>query len=71
MVGCFSLLIPNDIQEYMKITPKASTVKEKICAHCILKETCGDLPGLCMLLYYVLIAVVIVGLSYLLITMKL
>jgi len=55
----------------MKTTTKASTIKEKICAHCILKETCGDLPGLCMLFYYVLIASVIIGLSYLLITMKL
>jgi len=55
----------------MKIPTKTSTVKEKICAHCMLKKTCGDLPGLCMLLYYVLIAVVIVGLSYMFITMKL
>ena len=55
----------------MKTTTKSSTVKEKICTHCMLKETCGDLPGLCMLLYYFLIALVVVGLSYFLITMKL
>lgn len=54
-----------------KVELKTLTIKEKICAHCMLKETCGDLPGLCMLLYYALIAVVIVGLSYFLITMKL
>jgi hypothetical protein len=55
----------------MKITTKASTTKEKICAHCMFKKTCGDLPGLCMLLHYGLIALVIVVLAYLLITMSL
>ena len=70
LLRCRSLLKLR-FQEYMKKTTKASTFKEKICAHCMLKETCGDLPGLCMLLYYALIASVIVGLSYLLITMKL
>ena len=55
----------------MKTTTKDLTVKEKICARCMLKGTCGDLPGLCMLFYYGLIASVIIGLSYLLITMKL
>jgi len=55
----------------MKKTKKASTVKEMICARCLMKDTCGDLPGLCMLVYYALIALVVVGLSYFLITMKL
>jgi hypothetical protein len=55
----------------MKITTNASAVKEKICSHCKFKETCGDLPGLCMQFYYALIALVIVGLAYMLITMKL
>jgi len=55
----------------MKIITKNSTLKEKICSRCALKDTCGDLPGLCMLLYYALIAAVIIGLAYFLITMKL
>ena len=50
---------------------KPSTVKEKICAHCLLKDTCGDLRGLCIWSFYTLITSVIVGLSYFLITMKL
>ena len=55
----------------MKKPSKTSTVKKKICAHCVLKDTCGDLPGLCMMFYYALIALVIAGLTYLFITMKL
>jgi hypothetical protein len=55
----------------MKMNIKAPKLKEKICANCALKETCGDLPGLCILIYYALIALVVVGLAYFLITMTL
>lgn len=55
----------------MKILSKPSTLKQKICDHCVFKDSCGDLPGLCILLFYVLIATVVVGLGYMLITMKL
>lgn len=55
----------------MKITTKAATIKNKICKNCVLKKSCGDLPGFCMMLHYALIAVVVVVLSYFLITMKL
>ena len=55
----------------MKKTTKISTAKEKICAHCMFKKTCGDLPGLCLLLHYGLYALVVAILAYLLITMDL
>lgn len=54
----------------MKTTAKVST-KKKICASCMFKDTCGDLPGFCMLLPYGLIASVIIMLSYFLLTMDL
>ena len=54
-----------------KITIKSSKIKEKICDTCGLRKTCGDLPGFCVLLYYVPIALVVAGLVYLLITMSL
>jgi hypothetical protein len=55
----------------MKIIDKDLKIKEKICAGCKLKKACGDLPGFCMLVYYGLIAVVVVMLIYFLITMSL
>ena len=55
----------------MKILGKPSTMKQKRCDHCVFKDSCGDLPGLCILLFYVLIAAVVAGLAYMLITMKL
>ncbi len=55
----------------MKLKIKSSKLKEKICENCILKKSCGDLPGFCMLIYYVPIALVVLGLVYLLITMTL
>ena len=55
----------------MKITTKTSTMKKKICASCTFKGTCGDLPGFCMLLPYGLIALVIIMLTYFLVTMDL
>jgi hypothetical protein len=54
-----------------KIIIKPSKIKEKICDTCGLQNTCGDLPGFCALIYYIPIALVIVGLAYLLITMNL
>ena len=53
----------------MKI--KRTKVKEKICETCGLQNTCGDLPGFCVLIYSVPIVLVVVGLAYLLITMNL
>jgi hypothetical protein len=55
----------------MKIKIKRSKIKEKICDTCGLQNYCGDLPGFCALIYFVPIALVIAGLAYLLITMKL
>jgi hypothetical protein len=55
----------------MKILSKPSSMKQKICDHCVFKDSCGDLPGLCILLFYTAIAAVVVGLAYMLITMKL
>ncbi|NOQ89012.1 MAG: hypothetical protein GQ550_08820 [Gammaproteobacteria bacterium] len=55
----------------MKITTKILTTKEKICDKCPVKTSCGDLPGFCMLLYYALIASLVVVLLYFLITMSL
>lgn len=55
----------------MKKIIKTSTVKEKVCETCMFKKTCGDLPGLCMLLHYGLIALVIIVLGYFLMTMDL
>ena len=43
----------------MKLKIKSSKLKEKICENCILKKSCGDLPGFCMLIYYVPIALVV------------
>ncbi len=55
----------------MKIIAKTSSIKEKICANCMLKTTCGDVRGLCMLLHYGVIASIVVVLLYLLLTMNL
>ena len=55
----------------MKKTIKSSKIKEKICQTCGLQKSCGDLPGFCILLYYVPVALVVVMLLYFLITMKL
>jgi hypothetical protein len=53
----------------MKIKPER--IKEKICETCKFKNSCGDLPGFCQLIYYVPIILVIAVLAYLLITMPL
>jgi hypothetical protein len=58
-------------EEHMKITKKASALKGQICAGCKLKKACGDLPGFCMLIYYGLIALVVIMLGYFLISMTL
>jgi hypothetical protein len=56
----------------MKNIPvKSSKIKEKICETCRLQKSCGDLPGFCQLIYYVPVVLVVVGLTYLLITMSL
>ena len=55
----------------MNITTKTSIIKEKICENCGLQKSCGDLPGFCLLIYSVPVFLVVVGLSYLLITMNL
>ena len=61
-----------DIDGTILETPAQNTkIKEKICENCRLRKSCGDLPGFCMLIYYVLIALVVAGLVYLLITMSL
>jgi hypothetical protein len=54
-----------------KISIKTSKMKEKVCQTCGLKKKCGDLPGFCLLIYYVPVAIVVAGLAYLLITMEL
>jgi hypothetical protein len=54
----------------MKTTTKGS-MKQKICASCALKNTCGDLPGFCMLVPYAMIAMVVIMLTYFLVTMDL
>lgn len=54
-----------------KIPVKTSKIKEKICQTCGMQKHCGDLPGFCVLLYYVPVVLVVVGLTYLLITMNL
>lgn len=53
----------------MKLFKK--NIKKKACDNCKLKETCGDLPGLCMFVPYALIISVIVMLSYFLVIMDL
>jgi hypothetical protein len=58
-------------RENMKIISKQSKIKEKICDNCKMKKKCGDLPGFCVLIYLVPVALVVVGLVYLLITMEL
>jgi len=50
---------------------KSSKIKEKVCETCGLQESCGDLPGFCLLLNYVPIVIVVVMLSYFLINMTL
>ena len=55
----------------MNITTKTSIIKEKICENCGLQKSCGDLPGFCILLQYVPVILVVAGLVFLLITMKL
>ncbi len=52
----------------MKI--KLKPLKEKICESCGLQKSCGDLPGFCLLLYYVPVALVVIMFFYLLITMN-
>ena len=47
------------------------SIKDKICDKCRLKNKCGDLPGFCLLLYYVPIVLLVVMLFYFLMTMKL
>ena len=53
------------------INIKSSKIKEKICETCGMQKQCGDLPGFCVLLYYVPVVLVVVGLAYLLVTMNL
>lgn len=53
----------------IRITP--SKIKEKICATCGLQKSCGDLPGFCLLIYYVPVVLVVIGLAFFLITMAL
>lgn len=55
----------------MKIIAKASIAKEKICKKCAFKKHCADLPGFCMLISYVPVALVVVMLVYFLFTMTL
>jgi len=55
----------------MKIISKVTLAKEKVCNRCVFKKHCGDLPGFCVLIYSVPVALVIVMLLYLLITMSL
>jgi hypothetical protein len=47
------------------------SVKEKICEKCKLKNKCGDLPGFCLLIYYVPVVLLVVLLFYFFINMKL
>jgi hypothetical protein len=54
-----------------KIPVTSSKIKEKICEKCVLKKSCGDLPGFCLLIFYVPVVLVVAGLAYLLITMQL
>ena len=46
-------------------------IKKKACEKCKLKDTCGDLPGLCMHVPYTLIISVIIMLTYFLFIMDL
>ena len=55
----------------MKKITKAGAAKEKICKKCALKNKCGDLPGFCVLIFYVPIALIVVMLIYFLMTMSL
>jgi len=55
----------------MKKITKASAAKEKICKRCSLKNKCGDLPGFCVLIFYVPIALIVVMLIYFLMTSSL
>jgi len=50
---------------------KPSKIKEKICDTCGLRKSCGDLPGFCILLQYIPVAIVVIGLIYLFATMSL
>jgi len=52
----------------MKINMKSSKIKEKVCETCGLKESCGDLPGICLVFQYIPIILVIIMLLYLLVT---
>lgn len=61
----------NDIQRDVMKKIATKTIKQKVCNSCKLKKTCGDLPGLCMLLSYAQIVTVVIMLSYFLITMDL
>jgi hypothetical protein len=52
----------------MKKITKAGAAKEKVCKRCSLKNKCGDLPGFCVLIFYVPIALIVVMLIYFLMT---
>jgi len=47
------------------------SAKKMICEKCKLKNKCGDLPGFCLLIYYVPIVLLVVMLFYFLMTMTL
>ena len=51
-----------------KITIKTSTIKEKVCDTCKLQKTCGDLSGLCALVYYVPVALALTMVTYFLLS---
>ena len=55
----------------MNMIKTVTNVKQKTCESCKLKKTCGDLPGLCMMTHYGLIALVVIMLGYFLVTMSL
>jgi hypothetical protein len=42
-----------------KISIKSSKIKEKVCQTCGLQKKCGDLPGFCLLIYYVPVALAV------------
>lgn len=58
------------LKDVMKVKT-ISSVKNKICSKCKLKQSCGDVPGLCMALNYGVITSVMIMLTYFLVTMDL
>lgn len=48
-----------------------NAIRHKVCNSCALENTCGDLPGICMLVNYAQLASVVVMLTYFLLTMDL